>query len=623
MTRVPPVLFSLLLSFAALAQSPDLRISVSAPATVRLGDVLTLKATVVNAGDAPALNTRASLRIIPGLECDRTIALGTLAPGEQRALTCTQNVLDYGLYYLESRAGVGADNEPGFQTNNVAVAITERLTDGPDLRLFVDAFGTPKPGLPFPVRVYYYNLARTPAPNTTVTFTLSDGSFGPLPAGCTAAGNRATCALGTVAAAADPTALDELNLIVAPIAPDRSEAAWSIDVELQSDLADEKPENNFQHIELRNYKTFFVREATEAALRGALDAAGTECTGMPCLVAFRIPTAAKWQTIKLESQLDLLRGKNIEIDGTTQTGYIGDTNAEGPEIEIDGSATSGDGLRVPSRCGFTIRGLTLNGFTQSAVFVHDGPYACTDLERFTTVEKNYIGTDPTGTGAKPNERGVMSASQFGVRVLNNVISGNTRTAVYVDRGRALIANNIIGLNRTHDAPLPNGASGVYVSAQGSGTDVNDNYIGFNAHFGVAIDRGADLVALHGNSFQANGGLGIDWGLDGPATGGRVRAPVIRSATFANGVTTIEADASDGGTFPEVTFYASDSEEAEGQYVLGATRRPFRIVVPMDLRGKWITATLTEVNTLQILRANDNSGVLRTCTSEMSSPLRVE
>jgi hypothetical protein len=437
MLRIAAVVLSLALSVLALAQTSDLKVTMEHPDSVRLGDIATLTITVENAGTATAQNTRVSFRIIPGRQCDESIVLGDLAPGEKRTVTCTQEVLDFGLYYMEFSAGAGStpDEPDALRADN-----------------FVNAF----------------------APRLTV---------------------------------------------------------------------------------------------------------GT-------------------------------------IDGTTQAGYFGDTNPDGPEIEIDGSATAGDGLRLPGRCGITVAGLALNGFRGSAVLVYDAPQACLVDGGPATVQDNYIGTDPTGTQAKPNERGVFSLSLHGVSVFRNVISGNTRSAVYMARGRGLIANNIIGLNHRHDAPLPNG----------DGTDVNDNYIGFNAHFGVAIDRGAELVALQGNSFQANGGLAIDWGLDGPEAGGSTRTPSIHAVRYANGVTTIEVDAQPSSTFPVVSFYASDAPDpsgfGEGQYFLGTAHPPFRLEVPLDLRGKWISATLTDVNTLQLVRGNDNSNVWRTTTSEMSRAVAV-
>jgi hypothetical protein len=630
MTRIAAVVLSLAIASFALAQSPDLKVTIEHPPSMRLGDVATLTATVENAGSVTAIAPSVDLRIIPGLDCDRRIFLGPLPAGEKRTVSCTQQVLDFGLYYLEFRAAARATNEHlSLLDNNFVNAFVPRLTAGTDLALHLTTLPVAtKPGLPFPFRVLFENRSFTPATNAILTFTLSEGSFGPnLPPSCSVEEMRAVCHLGTL----DATIFEgrfALPFVIDVIAPDRSEAQWSIDVVLRVDQSDEKPADNVQRAHLVNYRTFYVREATDAALRGALNAAGDSCQGFPCLVAFRIPNgnAPSWHTIKLEQPLDLLRARTLEIDGTTQAGYYGDTNPHGPEIEIDGSATAGDGFSIPSRCGITLRGLVLNGFNGAAVHAHDGPFSCVD-SLATTVRDNYIGTDPTGRSARPNERGILSTSAYGLSALGNVISGNRRSAVHMSRGRGLIANNVIGLDATHDAPLPNGASGVYIDADADGTDVNDNYIGFNAHFGVAIQRGAEHVALHGNSFQANGGLAIDWGLDGPdVIGTRVRTPSIRSVRYANGVTTIEVDAQPASSFPEVKFYASDAPDpsgfGEGQYFLGSTRRPFRIEVPLDLRGKWISATLTDVNTLQIIRGNDNSNVLRTTTSEFSHAVEV-
>lgn len=501
---------------------------------------------------------------------------------------------------------------------------------GTDLGLFAGNIPmAAKPGLPFPVTVVYANASRTPATNVTLTFIVSEGSFANLPAGCTAEGNRAVCALGTVRPAPNPGSGESHVFTIRIVAPDRSDFPFTVDAVLSSDEPDEKPADNTLSRRLETYHTFYVREATDAALRAALHAVGTECPRGPCLVAFRIPATAEtqWHTIRLTAPLEPVRGFVVEIDGATQTGYFGDTNPDGPEIEIDGSAlTAGDGLVIPGGCGFTVRGLTLNGFPQSAIFVHEPQDARCSIQRlWTNVERNHLGTDPTGTRAVPNERGVFSSAGYELTVEENVISGNRRTGVYVERGRNEIRRNVIGLNRTHDAPLPNGASGVYIAAQGGGTDVDDNYIGFNAHFGVAIDRGADHVGLHANSFQANGGAAIDWGLDGQEAGGRIPAPAIRSATYADGGTTIVAEAARVGSFaPLISFYASDSpDDPEGQYFLGIAREgATRIEVPLDLRGKWITATVTEVVYLTFVRTHENTGNYTTTTSEMSAAVEV-
>ena len=638
MIRAAAAVLSLLFAFTSLAQTSDLRVTIAAPATARVGDVVTATAVVENIGDAVAPNVRASIRIIPGSQCDEpNLLLGDLAPGEQRVLTCSQEVIDLGMFYLRSNAG--ADSNPperdALRANNFAVAFTDRITEGTELGLGLGQLPrAARPGLPFALPFFYWNASRTPATHATLTVTLSEGSFAGLPAGCTSEGNRAVCALGSVRPSPDRDSGESHVFTVNAVAPDRSDFPFTVEAVLSADEPDEKPANNTIRHSLETYQTFYVREATERALREALSAVGSECPRGPCLVAFRIPVTAetKWHTIRLTAPLEPVRGFVVEIDGTTQTGYFGDTNPEGPEIELDGSSlAAGDGLVLPAGCGFTVRGLTLNGFPQSAILLHEPQDGRCHVQRLpTNIEQNYIGTDPTGTSARPNERGIFAASRFEFTAERNVISGNRRTGVYVERGQGEIRRNVIGLNRTHDAPLPNGASGVYVAAQGRGTDVDDNYIGFNAHFGVAIDRGADHVALFGNSFQANGGAPIDWGLDGTEAGGRVPAPAIRGVTYAEGVTTIEVDPPSAPSgqfapFPFFSFYASDSpDDPEGQYFLGTIAEGARrIQVPLDLRSKWVTATLTERVYLTFVRTHEETPNYTTTTSEMSRARLVE
>ena len=624
LAAVLPLLF---LSLAhAQPSGSDLRVTLTVPPAVRLGEVMTATAIVENRGPVTAPNVRAAIRIIPGTQCDQpNLLLGDLAPGESKTISCSQEVIDYGLSYLKSTAA--ADSNPpepsARRLDNIVTAFTDRVGDGVDLGVSMNqVWMTVRPGLPFPLSIFYWNASRTPATNALIRMTLTAGSFGKLPEGCTADGLEALCSVGTVRPSPDPESGEAHVLHFEIVAPDASEVQFIAVANVSSDQPDPRRSSDTVHAEMMTFRTFSVHEASEAALRSALSAAGDSCTGTPCLLAFRIPTAAgtKWHTIRLTSPLPPVRGRTLLIDGTTQAGYYGDTNPDGPEIEIDGSAlTTGDGLALPAGCGIAVRGLVLNGFPQSAVSLRD-PFDST-CRQFTVIEKNYIGTDPTGTRAVPNERGIVADSISAFSVVDNVISGNRRSAVYVVRGAGLVRRNIIGLNRTHDAPLPNGASGVYVSADGDGTDIDDNYIGFNAHFGIAIDSGAEHVAVNGNSMQANGGAAIDWGLDGAATRGPVPAPTVRSATFANGVTTIELDLPNFPSFPFLSVYASDAPDdsgyGEGQYFLGVVRGPFRLEVPADLRGKWISATMTAVEYFGIVRSNADTGYTTSTTSEMS------
>ncbi|MCU0707282.1 MAG: right-handed parallel beta-helix repeat-containing protein, partial [Pirellula sp.] len=113
---------------------------------------------------------------------------------------------------------------------------------------------------------------------------------------------------------------------------------------------------------------------------------------------------------------------------------------------------------------------------------------------------NYIGTDPSGTLARPNNRGieiVFEANNITVggttAAARNVISGNTIDGVRVNGANSnTILGNYIGVDATGNAPLPNIASGVYVldSANvtiGGPTAASRNLISGNSGFGVELN----------------------------------------------------------------------------------------------------------------------------------------
>ena len=72
-----------------------------------------------------------------------------------------------------------------------------------------------------------------------------------------------------------------------------------------------------------------------------------------------------------------------------------------PLIELSGSqAGSGDGLTITGP-DVTVRGLDINGFSQGAGIHITGTGATGDW-----IYGNFLGTDPTGTQAAPNNVGV-------------------------------------------------------------------------------------------------------------------------------------------------------------------------------------------------------------------------
>jgi len=190
-------------------------------------------------------------------------------------------------------------------------------------------------------------------------------------------------------------------------------------------------------------------------------------------------------------------------------------------------------------------------------------------------------------------------------------------------------------------PLGNGASGVYLSASAGDSEVSQNFIGFNHHFGIGVATDARNVSIRGNSLQGNLQQGIDWGLDGTVATTPVPLPEITSARYENGRTIIEGTFAAVGSWASlITVYANDAPDpsgyGEGQYVLGEVSanfpygdpRRFTMVWPGDLRGKWVTATATRFVYNGFLRNAGpsidaaNGGVMTT-TSEFSRVYEVK
>ena len=102
------------------------------------------------------------------------------------------------------------------------------------------------------------------------------------------------------------------------------------------------------------------------------------------------------------------------IDGFSQPGYAGT-----PLIELSGSQAGGsDGLTITGP-DVTVRGLDINGFSQGAGIHVTGTGATGDW-----IYGNFLGTDPTGTQAVPNNDGV----QIDGGAANNTIGGTTAGA---------------------------------------------------------------------------------------------------------------------------------------------------------------------------------------------------
>ncbi|MGB8507644.1 MAG: hypothetical protein WCD76_04505, partial [Pyrinomonadaceae bacterium] len=216
-----------------------------------------------------------------------------------------------------------------------------------------------------------------------------------------------------------------------------------------------------------------------------------------------------------------------------------------------------------------------------------------------TIRGNYIGTDTTGTLARPNNGGIrtnLTNNSFigGTTAgAGNLISGNTADGLRIENTNALtVKGNRIGTTADGVSALGNTSDGIEVFANGSNSIIGGiaageaNIIAFNGEDGVHVDSGTNN-SIRANSIHDNGTtmatLGIDLNSDGvtpnDAGDGDTGAnnsqnyPIIPLATTSGGnIINGTLNSTPGQTFT-IDFYSNPtcdtSGSGEGQNYLGS------------------------------------------------------
>jgi Right handed beta helix region len=268
-------------------------------------------------------------------------------------------------------------------------------------------------------------------------------------------------------------------------------------------------------------------------------------------IQFSIGTGA--QTIAVTSGALPSITEQVVIDGTTQPGFSGTplvrlTNATG--------SSSTPGLDVEARSS-VVRGLVITGFGDGITLGSGGA---------NTVAGNFLGVLKNGNAA-PNAIGVAIRGSDGnvvggvTAADRNVISGNSSDGVRIDGSDNVVEGNYVGTDRAGAAAVPNGGSGVAITAgsgnligsfqdaarnvisgnavgvtiSGSGATENTiphDFIGTDASgeaalgnttAGVVVDDGANDTRLDTNLVSGNGEQGVEIGPSGPVSGTIVTA----------------------------------------------------------------------------------------------------
>jgi hypothetical protein len=631
--------------------------------TIRAGYGTTLYVTVRNNGPdaAPAVKLAVSADVPTTCGCD----LGDIPAGQMRSGSIsftapgTAGTINVGATASSS----ATDPNPGDNTVSVAYSVS---TD-PDVTLSISVPVTQDLALPFPLTIYLGNNSKTTANNVEVTIDFrTDVVPKTLPAGCSSPyTGRVVCRLDAVTPAFPNGPAFSLTMVAPSFWNNGDVSFTAVATEREHDY---DPISNVSKAQMTLYRTFYVtstaNEGGPGTLREAIVEANFDCLGNnPCAIAFRIDEGSSkpWKTIRITNPLPILTGQRVRIDGATQTAFFGDTNPNGPEIEISGGGrTDGDGLLVMN-CGTEIANLAVNGFLRNGISVTNPASKCATFAG-ANLHHLFVGTDPTGSSAVPNARGVgtsvANGNDFGTtgyatNITDSVISGNLHSGVFGMSGRLNIARNRIGVAAHTDDPLPNGNAGVFIGPGGYGSDVGGSYfaaqnpvpdtdgnvIAFNGEMGVAVTAGVADVAIRNNHIWGNALLGIDIGLDGPTqTSATVMTmPTLTLAHYdpVSRQTVIEGEASNSLPFAfnvTVDLFANDAPDptglGEGQRPLGKVRFTtspgghFRFAVDGDLTGKFISATSTRMEYIGFAKPEGIDQGFLTQTSEFSPTIEV-
>jgi hypothetical protein len=654
----------LLLSASPLFAAADLSLTASGNnSVIRAGLPFSVTFTVHNPG--PDIARDVKISFTSGVPTPPCCSLGDVLSGVSPAFSVQFNAPPTA--GTVTITGTVTSSTPDDNAANNTATVTLTVSTDPDISLGLRAPLRQDLMLPFTLDIFLSNFfSKSDAHNVDVTVDFrSDVVVSSLPAGCTSpTTGRIVCHADVVPAG--QTAISpafSIGLVAPQFYGDGTVVFTAVATESEHDF---DPISNTKTFTMTLYKTFYVFSTANeggGTLRQAILDSASQCQGAVCAIVFRIasPSSTAWKTIRITSPLPAITTPGLRVDGATQHGLLGGGNPDGPDIEISGLGNdAGDGVIV-SGCGAEIANLAINGFPGNGIsVVGTGSPDCTVTKA--TLHHLFVGTDPTGTTAHPNQRGIATAVPNGtfftigptaigpsIGIHDCVISGNLRSGIFDLSGRLNVSKNRIGAKAHADEPLPNGNAGVYVGPGGYGSDIgaigfatfdpslnSANVIAFNGQMGIAVAAGTGDVAIRHNRIWGNAGLGIDVGLDGPQSSA-TPVPVLTSAHYdpVAKQTVIEGDvsAAANATFsPRFDFYANDAPDpsgfGQGQRPLGSASGPgtthFRMTVDGDLTGQFITATATRVFFVGFAKpAPDgvDQGFL-TQTSEFSRPIEV-
>jgi hypothetical protein len=323
----------------------------------------------------------------------------------------------------------------------------------------------------------------------------------------------------------------------------------------------------------------------QISLREAILATNNTANGTgPDKINFAIPNGdASYQSSTFSWQINLSTAlptisDALVIDGLTQG------SGTDMRITINGaSAGAGvDGLTINASAS-TIRGLNIQGFSGAGILVSSGSNH--------VIERNFIGTDITGTSAVANATGIiLQGTTSNVTIgsdsagMGNLISGNTGDGIYLFNASSnSIKANLIGIDLFGNTDLGNGGYGIQLRDSSSniiGTTTSlRNTISGNDSGGLAITHASHSNIVRGNYIgtnyagtaaigNTNDGIVIADGADNNVIGGD-RTASQGNVLSGNSNDGIEIE--DTGTSGNQLYGNYIGVDASGNFALGNAR----------------------------------------------------
>ena len=657
---------ALILLSTSLFASADLVTTVLPVSTVGAGFNSSVLFQVRNNGPDTAQAVKLSVSSELPITCD--CALGDIPSGQTRGASVLFKAPATSGTVTFSATASSNTPDPNPANNGASIAVT--VSADPDLSILLSRPSIQDLGLPFTLQMVLLNSAQSTAHDVEATIDFrTDVVVQSVPAGCSnIAAGRIVCHVDSLPNSNLETFSPTFSfqLLAPPTYGSGSVTFKAIVTEREHDF---DPISNTTTQQMPLYKTFYVLNTNDFGndtLRLAILNANSQCAATEtCAIVFRIQTSSgPLKSIVITSPLSAITAPRIRIDGATQSTFFGDVNPDGPDVEITGAGTlDSDGL-VVTNCGAEVANLAINGFGRNGISVVQTSETQCPFGGATNLHHLFLGSDPTGSIARPNARGIgtsflndsrSSASGIGVGIRDSVISGNLHSGIFGLSGRLIVQRNRIGVKAHSDDPLPNGNAGVFIGAGGSGSDVGStvsfsssgtapdqdgNVIAFNGEMGVAVATGVSNVAIRKNHIWGNTLLGIDIGLNGPSqSAAGVTMPTITLAHYDPVAKQTVIEGEIGPTSPPSTFnaevglFANDAADptglGEGQRPLGAASVPtnqthFRFAVDGNLTGQFVSATLTRVQYTGFAKPQPEgvTDLFFTQTSEFSPAIEV-